>query len=169
MGTLSAKACAKPPMEFSEPGPPWVITTPNLLRSCMRLNPSAAIKAPRSCRNMIGRMPSLATSSMRLFDGKHATHSTPSAFRSRATACSVFILGSPPGFVRCDVVKTLAYAITCSAATKPPRGPISPYHFALCGRLLSGIIRASRQDTIQTSPPKRKLACPLCIQRKMSR
>ena len=78
-------------MEFSEPGPPWVITTPNFSRSFIRLNPSAAIIAPRSCRNMIVRIPSLATASIRRLDGKHEIHSVPSSFNIRATASITFI------------------------------------------------------------------------------
>ena len=36
MGTLSAKAWAIPPIEFSAPGPPCVMMTPNLLRLLTR-------------------------------------------------------------------------------------------------------------------------------------
>ena len=78
-------------MEFSEPGPPWVMTTPNFFRSLTRLNPSAAMIAPRSCRNMMVRMPSLATNSMSWLEGKHETHSTPSIFRTAATVSSTFM------------------------------------------------------------------------------
>ena len=46
-----------------------MITTPNFWRLLARLNPSAAITAPRSCLNIIVRMPSSATDSIRLFDG----------------------------------------------------------------------------------------------------
>ena len=38
-------------------------------------------------------MPSAATASSRLLEGKQETHSTPSSFRMRATACSVSIPG----------------------------------------------------------------------------
>src|SRR6266480_4525690 len=44
-GTLSANACARPPMQFSEPGPPCVTITPNFLRLFIRLYPSAAMIA----------------------------------------------------------------------------------------------------------------------------
>ena len=80
-----------PPMEFSEPGPPWVMTTPNLSRSFIRLNPSPAMTAPRSCLNMTVRIPSFATASMSSLDGKHDTHSTPSIFRIRATVSITFM------------------------------------------------------------------------------
>ena len=36
-GMLSLKAWAMPPMVFSEPGPPWVMVTPNFSRSFNRL------------------------------------------------------------------------------------------------------------------------------------
>jgi len=77
-------------MAFSAPGPPWVMTTPNVFRLLSRLKPSAAISAPRSWRNIRGRMPSWATASIRLLDGKHPIHSMPSVFRMCAMACSVF-------------------------------------------------------------------------------
>src|SRR5439155_1159002 len=94
-GLRHERACARPPMQFSEPGPPCVTITPNFLRLFIRLYPSAAMIAPRSCLNMIGRMPSWATASMRLLDGKHEIHSTPSVFKIRATAGGVFILIPP--------------------------------------------------------------------------
>ena len=91
---MSPNAWAMPPIEFSEPGPPWVITTPNFSRPFIRLNPSAAMIAPRSCRNMMVRMPSAATASMRLLDGKQEIHSTPSSFKMRATASVTIIINS---------------------------------------------------------------------------
>ena len=78
-------------LQFSDPGPPWVMMTPNFLRLLKRLNPSAAISAPRSCRNMMVRIPSLATTSISWLDGKQETHSTPSVFNIRATASNTFI------------------------------------------------------------------------------
>src|SRR6266850_1108339 len=44
---------------------------------------------------MIGRMPSLATASIKLLDGKHEIHSTPSVFKIRAMTCCVFIQCPP--------------------------------------------------------------------------
>ena len=79
-------------MEFSEPGPPCEMATPNLFRSFMRLYPSAAMSAPRSCLNMTVRMPSLAKASINGLVGKQVTSSTPSVFRIRATASTTFII-----------------------------------------------------------------------------
>ena len=73
-------------MAFSAPGPPWVMTTPNAFRLFSRLKPSAAINAPRSWRNIKGRMPSWATASIRLLEGKQPIHSTPSVLRMLAMA-----------------------------------------------------------------------------------
>ena len=80
-----------PPIEFSDPGPPCVIVTPNFWRLFNRLNPSAAIRAPRSWRNIIVRIPSLATASIKLLEGKQEIHSTPSNFSILATASRTFI------------------------------------------------------------------------------
>ena len=63
-----------------------MIITPNFLRLFIRLYPSAAMIAPRSCLNMIGRMPSWATASMRLLDGKHESLD---AFRFQDTGNSL--------------------------------------------------------------------------------
>ena len=78
MGTLSAYACAKPPMAFSAPAWLCTATTPKRCRSLVRLKPSAAITAPRSWRNITGRMPALAALSMSGLEGKHVIVSTPS-------------------------------------------------------------------------------------------
>ena len=66
---LSLNACAMAPPEFSAPGPPWVMITPNFCRLFMREYPSAAMMAPRSWRNMVVLIPSWAACSMRLLDG----------------------------------------------------------------------------------------------------
>ena len=91
IGILSLKAWAMPPIEFSDPGPPCVIVTPNFWRLFNRLNPSAAIRAPRSWRNIIVRIPSFATASIKLLEGKQEIHSTPSNFSILATASRTFI------------------------------------------------------------------------------
>ena len=77
---MSAYACAIPPMAFSAPAWDWTATTPKRCRSLVRLKPSAAMTAPRSWRNMTGRMPIFAAASITGFVGKQVIDSTPSSF-----------------------------------------------------------------------------------------
>ena len=78
-------------MEFSAPGCDWTATTPKRFRPLVRLNPSAAITAPRSWRNMTGRMPSRAAASISGLEGKQESHSTPSVLSIRAMSSVPFI------------------------------------------------------------------------------
>ena len=68
-----------PPIAFSAPAWDCTATTPKRRRSLVRLKPSAAITAPRSWRNMMGRMPIFAAASMTGLVGKQVIDSTPSS------------------------------------------------------------------------------------------
>ena len=57
-------------------------------RFITRLYPSAMFTPARSCRVMMGRMPSIATASISVCAGNAAIHSTPSAFKIFAIAVS---------------------------------------------------------------------------------